>query len=188
MDNHRRLRCLLPLMLVVACSTGMVGGAGDLPGPLPSGVTFRDPPGGAVPAANFTAELIDGTPVSASALWEDRPLLLVFTATWCDRCRDVHREAAQVADSTDGAVGLLGVVADDDRDDAQDYAGQLQLGHALAVADDQVWLSYAAREPPLVALVGPGGFVLRGWPGGVEPDILARHVDELFAERPERGG
>ena len=173
------------LLVLAGCSTGVPGGAGDLPGPLPSGVAFEEPSENALVAPDFSSELIDGTPVTASDLWQDRPVILVFTASWCARCRDVHRAAAEVAAEHDGAVGLLGVVAPDDVDGAREYAEELDLGHAFAVADEQVWLSYAVREPPLVALVAAGGFVLRGWPGGVESDVLARHVEELFAERPD---
>ena len=43
-----------------------------------------------------------------------------------------------------------------------------------------MWLDYAAREPPLVAVVAPGGKILRGWPGGVEEDALRRELDALI--------
>jgi hypothetical protein len=47
------------------------------------------------------------------------------------------------------------------------------------VAPEQVWLNYAAREPPVVVLIARGGKVLRGWPGGVARDVLARRLAEL---------
>ena len=192
--RHGRTRSPLPsagvvlLLLVTACSGGVRGGASDLPGPLPAGVAFSDPPVGALTAPDFSAVLIDGTAVTASDLWDDRPVVLVFTASWCGRCRDVHRAAAEVVDAAGGAVGLLGVVTTDDAEGAQAYADALGVPHALAVADDRVWLGYAVREPPLVALVAPGGFILRGWPGGVEPEILARHIDGLLVEPPAGAG
>jgi thiol-disulfide isomerase/thioredoxin len=161
-----------------ACTGAQHGGAGDLPGPVPSGVTFEAPPGG-MDAADFSATLLDGTPLNASELWADRPVVLVFTASWCGMCADVHRDLAEVVDGYDDAVALLGVVNEDDEAAALDYAADLRLGHPIAVVDDRVWLLYAAHEPPLVALVAPGGMVLRGWPGGVEPDRLAEHLDGI---------
>ncbi|MGH2697850.1 MAG: TlpA family protein disulfide reductase [Actinomycetota bacterium] len=164
------------------------GGAGDLPGPLPSDVAFRKPPRSAVAAPDFSADLLDGTPVTASDLWDDRPLVLMFTASWCDRCADVHRAVAGVVDEHEGAIGLLGVVPADDAEGARGYAQDLQLGHPIAVGDESVWLNYAADEPPLVALIAPGGKILRGWPGGVHAADLAGHLEKLFEPSTAEGG
>ena len=160
------------LLLVVAGCGGnddqdVAGGAADLPGPVPAGVSFVDPPKKALDAPDFSAELLDGTPVTVSELWRDRPLVLVFTASWCERCRDIHAGVAEAVDAHDGAIGLLGVVAEDDAEAAKEYAADLDLGHPVAAADEHAWLSYAAREPPVVVLVSKGGKVLRGFPAGV---------------------
>jgi thiol-disulfide isomerase/thioredoxin len=124
---------------------------------------------------------VDGTPVQASDLWNDRPLVLVFTASWCEACKDVHREAARAVEEEGGAVALLGVVPADDVEGARAYADELDLGLPLASASDEVWLGYAAREPPLVALVARGGKLVRGWPGGVDEDTLRQALGELVA-------
>jgi thiol-disulfide isomerase/thioredoxin len=193
-DRLRRPRVACALVLALAVlfpvagcagedSGGEVdGGASDLPEAPPGGVAFRDPPADAPAAPEISAELVDGTPVTASDLWEDRPVVLVFTASWCDRCADVHRRAAEVVDDHEG-VALLGVVPRDDAEAAREYAEELELGYPIAVADERVWLNYAVREPPAVVLVAPQGKVLRGWPGGVETPVLARSLDELVENR-----
>ncbi|MGH3013876.1 MAG: TlpA family protein disulfide reductase, partial [Gaiellaceae bacterium] len=194
MSEHlRRSRVICALLLALAVllpaagcggdSDGAAdGGASDLPGQLPEGVAFRAPPADAPPAPEISAELVDGTPVTASDLWDDRPVVLVFTASWCDRCADVHRRAAEVVDEHEG-VALLGVVPADDAEGAREYAEELELGYPIAVGDEHIWLNYAVREPPAVVLVSSQGRVLRGWPGGVERTVLARRLDELFQER-----
>lgn len=156
------------------------GGAGDLPGPLPEDVAFRKPPSDALAAPEFSVDLLDETPVTSDELWDDRPLVLVFTASWCDTCADVHRDATEVVDEYDGAVALLAVVREDDVGGASEYAQDLQLGHPIAVGDESVWLNYAADEPPLVVLVAPGGKVLRGWPGGVDAADLTAQLEKLY--------
>ena len=192
-ERRRRPRgawvLLLPLavlLVAAACGGGdeqaTDGGAADLPGPLPSDVAFRDPPAEAPPAPDFTADLVDGAPVTASDLWDDRPVVLVFTASWCERCADVHREAAEVVGEHEG-VALLGVVPSDDAGGAREYAQELELGYPIAVGDERVWLDYAIREPPAVVLVAPEGKLLRGWPGGVERTVLAEQLDELVRSR-----
>lgn len=197
-DLIRRARVLslaLLLVVLVAGCTGTDtsagtngdshGGAGDLPGPLPQGVAFRAPPRAAVTAPDFSADLLDGTPVTANELWEDRPLVLVFTASWCGTCTDVHREVAEIVDEHDGAIGLLAVVREDDIEGAREYAKDLQLGYPIAVGDDSMWLNYAADEPPLVVLVAPRGKVLRGWPGSVDAEELAGQLERLYETQPD---
>lgn len=193
MSEHlRRPRSACALLLTVllaaaGCAGGdsggeAHGGASDLPGPLPKDVAFREAPDDAPPAPDFSADLVDGTPVTASDLWDDRPLVLVFTASWCERCADVHRAAAELVGEHEG-VALLGVVPGDDAKGAREYAEELELGYPVAVADERVWLNYAVREPPAVVLVSPEGKVLRGWPGGVERTVLAGQLDELVRSR-----
>jgi len=179
----RRLAPLAAVLVLASCGGDdeQAGGAADLPGTVPAGVEFTVPPASALAAPDFSAELVDGTPVTASELWRDRPLVLVFTASYCDRCREIHRSAAEAVAATNGAVGLLGVVGEDDADGARDYARKLDLGHPVAVAGERVWLDYAAREPGLVVLVSRGGKVLRGWPGGATAAQLQPRLEELIA-------
>jgi hypothetical protein len=185
----RRLTVLLAALALAAlplASCGgddeVAGGVEDLPGPVPEGVTFVDAPATALPAPRFTGELVDGTPVDAHELWEERPFLFVFTASFCERCRGIHRAAAEAVDAFDGAAGLLGIVAEDDLSAGADYAEELDLGHPVAAADERAWLSYAAREPGLVVLVSQGGEVVRGWPTGVAVADLRAALDTLIEE------
>jgi len=178
-------RCLVLLAVLVAAACGggddvVAGGADDLPGPVPTGVEFADPPASALPAPDFTAELVDGTGIRGSELWRDRPLLLVFTASYCDRCREIHKAAAAAVDEREGAVGLLGMLGEDDAAAGPEYAEELDLGHPVAVADERVWLNYAAREAGLVVLVAPGGEVVRGWPTGAGGAAIGAALDELI--------
>jgi thiol-disulfide isomerase/thioredoxin len=147
---------------------------------VPADVSFNEPAEERVQAHDFTAELMDGEPVEASELWNGRPLVLVFTASWCETCKDVHRTVAEAVGRHEG-VALLGLVPDDDAEGVRDYAEELDLGVPLATASDKVWLDYAAREPPVVVLVAPGGKILRGWPGGVEAAVLERELEKLTA-------
>ena len=171
---------LTGLLPVTGCGGDdeVAGGAADLPGPVPAGVSFADPPATSPAAPDFSVELVDGTPVTASELWAERPVVLVFTASYCNRCAGIHREVARAVDEHDGAIALVGMAGADDRD-AGGYADRLDLGHPVAVAGERIWLSYAAREPSLVVLVAQGGKVLRGWPNGVDADELAPRLDEL---------
>jgi hypothetical protein len=178
----RRCLLLLAVVALVACGGDdeVAGGAADLPGPVPDGVQYAEPPASALPAPDFSAELVDGTRVRGSELWRDRPVLLVFTASYCDRCREIHRATAEAIDERDGAAALLGVLGADDEAAGAEYAKELDLGHPVAIAGERVWLNYAAREPGLVVLVAPGGEVVRGWPNGVTAAVLSDALDDLI--------
>jgi peroxiredoxin len=177
------LAAVLALALVLAACGGgddeVAGGAADLPGPAPEGVVYATPPESALPAPDFSAELVDGTSVRASELWAKRPVVLVFTASWCERCADLHRAVADAVDEHGDEIALLGIVPEDDAEAARDYADELDLGKPLAAAPERVWLNYAAREPPVVVLVSRGGKVVRGWAGDVDREVLERGLGEL---------
>jgi hypothetical protein len=72
------------------------------------------------------------------------------------------------------------VLGEDDETAGADYAEELDLGHAVGVASERVWLNYAAREPGLVVLVAPGGKVVRGWPNGVTAAGLSDALNDLI--------
>jgi len=183
------MRVLLLALLATAAGCGgddsTAGGQEDLPPAVPAGVVFAETPRDALDAPDFSAELVDGTPVRGAELWRERPLVLVFTASWCESCAQVHRDVAVAVDEHEDAIALLGVVPEDDAAPALEYAEELDLGYPVAAAGDRVWLNYAAREPPVVVLVARGGKVLRGWPGGVERSVLAGELDDLVAEHAE---
>jgi len=160
------------------------GGAADLPGPLPEDVSFRKSPRAAFEAPDFSAELLDGTSVTASDLWEDRPLVLVFTASGCNECERVHREVAEVVDGHEGAVSMLAVVRENDIKGAREFAADQELGYPIAGGAEGVWLNYAAEDVPLVVLIAPGGKALRGWPGDVDAGVLDAELDKLYKESP----
>jgi peroxiredoxin len=184
--GHAAALALGLLLLAGGCGGGSdetAGGAADLPGTVPAGVVYADPPAGALRAPPFSARLLDGTSISAAELWADRPVVLVFTASWCSRCAEEHRAVAEVIDEYGDAVASLGVVREDDAEAAVDYADKLDLGRPIASASERVWLDYAAREPPVVVLISRGGKVLRGWPGGVPREVLERQLDRVVVRR-----
>ena len=178
----RRLVLLATFLVLAGCGGDeeVAGGSADLPGPVPAAVEYANPPSSSLPAPPFRGELLDGVAVDGQELWAERPYLVVFTASFCDRCRNIHRAAAAAVDSFDGAAGLLGVVGEDDRNGAVDYAEELDLGHPIAVASERTWLNYAAREPGLIVLVA-GNRVVRGWPTGAAEADSEAALDELIS-------
>lgn len=129
-------------------------------------------------APEFSGTLIDGNEFSIADVWDDRPVVLVFTAGWCEHCAVLHQELDEVVAEYDGVVELVGV-ADEEDAEIEQYVADLGIRRPLVLVPIEVWDTYAVSEAPLVALVGPGGKLLRGWPGGVDPDVLREQLDAL---------
>jgi len=64
--------------------------------------------------------------------------------------------------------------------DVQGYLQEHDVGYAVGIDDaGRIWNAYAVREPPVVAVVGRGGRLIRGSPGGVDAPTLRAVLDEL---------
>ncbi len=161
-----------------SADSSQIGGADDLPPAVPAGVEFVAPPDGLPMAPEFSATLVDGTSIEMADLWADRPVVLLFTAGWCEHCAELHQELDSVVGDYGDAVALV-AIADDTDDEIGTYLEELGVRRPMAVVPIEIWNTYAAKEPPLVALVAPGGVLVRGWPGGVEPDVLGEQLDAL---------
>lgn len=176
---------ILLLSLVLAACTGDPsggdprGGAAALPGPVPSGVTFLEP-GDAPPAPEFSLTLMDGTSVTGSELWTDRPVLLFFFASWCGVCAEQQSTVTSIAERYGDAIAVVGIAGEDEADAVAEYLDEHQVPYPVGIDDDlDVWRLYAAEEPPVVVVVAKGGRVLRGWPGGTTRDVIDDAIAEL---------
>ncbi|MDQ3991248.1 MAG: TlpA family protein disulfide reductase [Actinomycetota bacterium] len=168
-------------VLLSACTHAEArGGAASLPGPVPSGVSFSGGPSSAPRAPDFSLMLVDGTPVTGSELWEERPLVLSFFASWCGRCAEQQGDLTSLSERYRDAVVFLGVAGSDEPDAVLAYLNEHEVPYAVALdAELTVWRSYAVREPPHIAVVAKGGRLVRGWPGGIAGAVIADTLDEL---------
>ena len=57
----------------------------------------------------------------------------------------------------EGAASLLAVVPEDDAEGAREYARSSRSTIPSRSRGEEIWLDWAAREPPLAVLVAPGG-------------------------------
>ena len=179
-------RSLLLVLALLAGGCGgeedVPGGAADLPGPVPEGVAFAEPPAGALAAPPFSVKLLDGTPVTGAQLWSKRPVVLVFTSSWCSRCADCTDRRPPRWTPTAARSRCSG----SSRRTTPGRRSTTRRSSASGIPSPRrrtrVWLDYAAREPPVIVLVSRGGKVLRGWPGGVPQAVLARRLGEPSGE------
>jgi peroxiredoxin len=170
------LALAVPLLLGAAGCGGADlprdGGRGTLPGALPSGVTFAAPTSTAA-APPFSLKLLDGTPIVASQLWRDRPVVLFFFASWCSRCATQQDRLAPLVERYRDVVTFVGIAGQDKAPTVKPWLDTHAVTYPVAIDGTQeTWRRYAVRQPPAVVLIAPGGKLERGWTAGVDADTL----------------
>ncbi|HEY8473760.1 MAG TPA: TlpA disulfide reductase family protein [Natronosporangium sp.] len=154
--------------------------APELPGPVPAGVTFHEPPPAAPAAPAFTLKLLDGRTLDLAEQWQQRPVVLVFFESFCSVCRDQQPELNEVAEQYEDIVLFVGIATESEPADVADYIAEYGLDYPVGIDDSgRTAVRYAVAEPPLVTLISKGGRLLRGWPAGVGGAELRDHIDRL---------
>jgi peroxiredoxin len=155
------------------------GGKDTLSRALPSGVTFESSASTAE-APPFALTLLDGTRVDSTRLWRDRPVVLVFFASWCSRCADQQHKLAPLVERYRDVVTFVGLGGQDKAPAVRSWLDTHDVTYPVGIDDGlAIWKRYAVRTPPAVILIGPGGKLLRGWTGGVETDVLDAELGQL---------
>jgi hypothetical protein len=182
--RHTRLAALALVAVLAACSpTAGSGSGGKLPGPVPEGVRFPAPPANAPPASSFELTLLNGEAVDSAAQWAQRPMVLIFFESWCQLCRDQQPGVNKIVNEYHDVILFLGVAGRSDVDDVREYVTENDVSYPVGVdSPGDMWLHYAADEPPLVVLISKNGKVLRGWPGGTTPDVLRQQIEDLAVD------
>ncbi|MDQ4005467.1 MAG: TlpA family protein disulfide reductase [Actinomycetota bacterium] len=170
----------LTAILLAGCGNDRRGGAESLPGPVPTGVSFPEGDPASPPAPEFSLSLMDGTRVTGSELWRDRPVVLFFFASWCGACAEQQGDLTAIAERYHDTVVLLGVAGEDEFEAVKDYLDEHAVPYPAAIDGDlEVWRAYGVREPPHVVVIAKGGRVIRGWPGGVTRVLLEETLSAL---------
>ena len=177
-----RLAALAAALLLSACS-GAPAATGQLPGPVPENVVFREPSATAPPAPAFELDLLGGETLDLSEEWDERPVVLVFFESWCTLCADQQESINDVVEEYQDVVLFVGIANLSEPADVEQYVSDNDITYPVGIdTSGRTWLNYAVSEPPLVALVSKGGQLLRGWPEGISGDVLREQIDELAVE------
>jgi peroxiredoxin len=183
-----RLGLLLGLVVAIVLAgcgeTALVrGGESTLPGPLPAGAEIAPERTDAAVAPRFNLTLVDGAVVDMGTLWADRPVLLFFFSSWCGTCADQEAYMAEIVGRYGDAIPVIGIAGQDTPGDVTTFLDEHAVDHPVGFDSDdgRIWDLYGVAEPPLVAVVGPGGRLLRGYPGGADPEILDAILAELVS-------
>lgn len=145
--------------------------------PTPSAAT---PDAAALIAPSFTGTALDGSAVDSDCLWADHPVVITFLTSWCGQCQQRQDALSELARTYAGQLGFVAVATQDSADALTAFATQHTIDYPVVLDDaGAIWRSYAIREPPAIAVVGRGGRLLRGWPGGKDAAELTTELRSL---------
>jgi peroxiredoxin len=131
-------------------------------------------------APPFSLTLLDGTRLDSASLWKQRPVVVLFFASWCSKCATQQDTLGKVLDDYGDAVDVVGIAGQDTPGAVRSWVDKHDARYPVGIdADLATWRRYAVRTPPAVVLVAPGGKLFRGWPGGVDAETLRGALDQI---------
>lgn len=112
------------------------------------------------PAAPFTGVTLAGDSLVFEPQQIERPVLIVFWASWCRECRYEFHELKKLETATRGRLDILGVSVDRDIGKAVAMAQKAGLPYpSVFDPDASISALYAVRATPTIVLIDRQGRV-----------------------------
>lgn len=135
------------------------------------------PVGRAAPA--LALEHLDGTPIAPAEL-ADKPMVLVFWATWCGVCQSELPDLEAFAAAADGRYRVV-AVSHESAPVLRRWAAE-RPPSAMVLARDpegRASAAYRVESLPTHVIVDREGRVVHDFSGAADPEILAEHMRRL---------
>lgn len=128
-------------------------------------------------APDFTAEMLDGSTVTLSAL-QGKPTLLIFWATWCPPCRlELSKLQEHIIDPYGDRINVLPLSRGEERSVVEEYISRMGYTYAVGLDSDQsIYNKYATNYIPRCFVIDANGKVL--YSGVGYDDTVAMEVEE----------
>lgn len=132
-------------------------------------------------APDFTAEMLDGSTVTLSAL-QNKPTLLIFWATWCPPCRaELAHLQEGVIDVFGDAINVLPLSRGEKREVVEEYIAKMGYTFAVGLDSDQkAYNLYASNYIPRCFVIDTDGTVL--YSGVGYDEAVAEEVNAKLRE------
>lgn len=132
-------------------------------------------------APDFTAEMLDGSSVTLSALL-NKPTLLIFWATWCPPCRaELAHLQEGVIDVFGDAINVLPLSRGEKREVVEEYIAKMGYTFAVGLDSEQkAYNLYASNYIPRCFVIDTDGTVL--YSGVGYDEAVAEEVNAKLRE------
>ncbi len=130
-------------------------------------------------APSFSGTDLQGSQISMDSL-EEKPVWLVFNATWCSNCRAEIPDVEQTFKDRGDEVNIVAVYVSDTLGAVENYTETLGLTFpALVDADNSVAAAYGVVGLPTHVFVEAGGKVNSVVVGTLSQTQINQHLDQL---------
>jgi cytochrome c biogenesis protein CcmG/thiol:disulfide interchange protein DsbE len=162
-DRRRLLKTGVVLLLLAAAAVGLWLGLRPVDTPEPTGNSDTEAATASGDSApSFRLPLLDGDGRMASEDLAGSPYVLNFWATWCEPCRTEMPAFEKTWQRyRDRGVVVIGVLFNDDPEEARDFASELGVTYPLVVDDnDELAIELGVRGLPQTFFVDSDGYIL----------------------------
>lgn len=112
-------------------------------------------------ASDFTLDNLDGSKVSLLDLRKEKPVLLVFWATWCPFCIEEISVLNKMVDKYKDKVGIVGIDIKENADKVKSFAQKKEIKYNILLdSTGSVAQKYGVLGIPTNVLIGKDGKIL----------------------------
>ena len=129
------------------------------------------------PAPAFSLESLDGRRVSLAQL-RGRPIVLNFSATWCQPCREEHADLQMAARQWGGRASFVGVIYQDDPEAMRAWVGRGGFPTLIDPAG-QTAIAYGVYGVPETFFIDTNGVIRDKAKGPVDLDRIRGTLEAM---------
>ena len=158
---------LLATVVVAGCvsqTTGQTTASKELQRKL-----FGPEPGDVAP--DFTVQSVDGETIKLSEINREKPVVIMFTATWCPSCFETLTEMKKVYPEFKDRVVFINIDLDleETADLIRDYKNRNGFQGEFAVGNREVLLDYAVAATTTKYAIDKDGIIIYKDTGAILP-------------------
>lgn len=115
---------------------------------------------------DFTSEDVFGNKITLSDFRNEKPVLLVFWATWCGYCKQELPDLKTFHQKYKDSIEVVVIDSGESKEIIKDYIQENNIDF-LVLLDEQrgIWNQYLVRGTPSHFLINKKGEAVTAWPG-----------------------
>lgn len=133
---------------------------------------FKDPLLGS-PAVDFVSTDLDGNEIRLSDFRGEKPVLLVFWATWCGFCAKELPDLKIFTDRHKEDLKIFAIASGETEDTIREYAKEKEINFSMLLDEKrEIWNAYLIRGTPNHVLIDKDGNITILRPGLADLESL----------------
>lgn len=131
-------------------------------------------------APNFTSQDVFGQQVSLSDFEGQKPVLLVFWATWCSYCKQELPDLKEFSQKYKSEIKVIAIDSGETKKIIKDYIQKNNIDFLVLLDEErEIWNKYLVRGTPSHFLINEKREIVVTWPGLVSMNDLEKMLSYL---------